>query len=169
MGLDTQIEIPKFEETIFSTPNKDVLIPFKLDKWVIPHPNATCYIVTLPVPPRAGLLDRVVSIARDVTLQLGSPDDLDIVPDIRQIPIDPVLYKFTHALEHLAVANLAIRNASVLAKLQEGPAGKTTVYREMGQDRYFVGFSLTAGLPPTPSHELTSIKTACTVVANLQS
>lgn len=167
MGPDIQIEIPKFEETIFSTPNKDVLIPFKLDRWVIPHPNATCYIVTLPVALRVELLDRVVSIAREVTLQLGSPDDLDIVPDVSQIPIDSVLYKFTHALEHLAVAHLAIRNDSVLAKLQEGPAGKTTVYRESGKDRYFVGFSLTPNLPPTPLHELTSIKAACTTVANL--
>lgn len=175
MGLDTQVEVPTFVENVYATAGNESFISFMVDKWLIPGRNSACYIAILPLNPgvpsldKLDKIDKVVDMAREVTLQLGSPDDLDIVPDVSKIPVDPVLYRFTHALEHLAVAHLAITLPSVLGKLQDGPAGKTTVYRESGKKRCFVGFSLTEGLPPTPLHELTSIKAACSAVAGLKS
>lgn len=157
------------EETVFNA-EEGAPIPFRLHK-VIPRPGIHCYTVTLGIALDEEHLERVIALARQATAKLGSIDDLDVSLDVNKFPVDPTLFRFTHALEHLTTSHLAKLSLYALfqIKLSKDPAAKTTVYQGGGNDqRFFIGFSLKPNLAPLPTLEQESVQNACLEVSQLQ-
>lgn len=145
---------------------------FRVDKDAVPVLNQDCYTVVLANSINLTALQEVVSLARQSTVDLAgkAADDLDRVPDTIKYGVDPSLYQFTHALEHLAVVCIAVRDESALRKinLQQIPGGKTTVYPAISSclATPLIGFSFTPGLARSTDFEKECIRTACIVVNN---
>lgn len=146
-------------------------INFKLQRAPFPRPYPI-YTVDLSAPLDPEHIERVVAFAGDATTAMGLINDLSTLPNLDDIPIDPTLFKFTHALEHLTAIHLARISLSALfqLKLQGIPGGRTTIYQESlnGNKKFHIGFSLTPGFSPSVSHEQRSIKSACVEVSGIK-